>query len=191
MRLSTSRGAHSRTDEAHGGTTRAADLLVSYDSRGLTVLAAARDPDGAPRAGVRRQAERRPEYRVEGGDWLNLYQGDPVKTEPAACELVFSHDEDGTVLKSTLTFRTNGRVMDRTIDVANRTQEPIAIGDFALSLPWRAPGSARTRGPRPTGSIRNGVRGCGPDAQLPPTPTASARTAPRRWAGCRRRPRPC
>jgi len=47
---------------------------------------------------------------------------------------------NGTALKSAQTFQTDGRVLDWTIDVANRTQEPIQIGDFALSLPWRAPG---------------------------------------------------
>ena len=79
-------------------------------------------------------------YRVNSSDSLDLYQNDPVKTEPAAGEVVFSNDVEGTVLKSTQTFRTDGRVLDWTIDVANRTQEPIEIGDFALSLPWRAPG---------------------------------------------------
>jgi hypothetical protein len=31
-------------------------------------------------------------------------------------------------------------VLDWTIDVANRTPEPVEVGDFAVNIPWRAPG---------------------------------------------------
>jgi hypothetical protein len=85
-------------------------------------------------------------YRVEGGDSLDLYQNDPVLEKPAAGTVVYTNDVNGTVLMSAQTFQTDGRVLDWTIDVANRTQEPIQIGDFALSLPWRAPGGEDPEG---------------------------------------------
>ena len=116
------------------------DFALSFDSRGLTGLSAPRDSYGAQvlapggRLGVVLK------YRVEGGDWLDLYQNDPVKATPSPETVVFANDVEGTALKSAQTFRTDGRVLDWTVDVANRTQEPIEIGDFALSLPWRAPG---------------------------------------------------
>ena len=52
---------------------------------------------------------------------LDLYQIDPVKATPSPETVVFSNDVEGTALKSAQTFRTDGRVLDWTIDVANRT----------------------------------------------------------------------
>ena len=116
------------------------DFALSFDSRGLTGLSAAHDPYSAQVLAPHARLGVVLKYRVEGGDWLDLYQNEPVKTGPAPDTTVFTNDVDGTVLKSAQTFRTDGRVLDWTIDVANRTQEPIDVGDFALSLPWRAPG---------------------------------------------------
>jgi hypothetical protein len=58
-----------------------------------------------------------------------------VKTTLSPDTVLFANDVEGTVLRSSQTFWTDGRALDWTIDVANRTQEPIEIGDFALSLP--------------------------------------------------------
>jgi hypothetical protein len=121
-------------------SVRQGDFAILYDGRALAGLASTRDPYGAQvlapggRLGVMLK------YRVEGGDWLDLYQNDPVLEKPTAGTAVYANDVTGTALKSAQTFQTHGRVLDWTIDVANRTQEPIQIGDFALSLPWHAPG---------------------------------------------------
>ena len=116
------------------------DFALSFDARGLTGLAATARLLRRAGAGAGARLGVVLKYRVEGGDWLDLYQNDPVKTAPTPETVVYANDVDGTVLKSAQTFRTDGRVLDWTIDVANRTQEPIEVGDFALSLPWRAPG---------------------------------------------------
>ena len=115
-------------------------LTLTFDSRGLTRLAAARGPYGAQVLAPGARLCVVLKYRVEGSDWLDVYQNSPVKTTPSPDATVFSNNVEGTVLKAGQTFRTDGRVLDWTVDVANRTEVPIDIGDVALSLPWRAPG---------------------------------------------------
>jgi hypothetical protein len=84
-------------------------------------------------------------YRVQGGDWLDLYQTDPVKTTPSPDTVLFASDVEGRVARSSQTFWTDRGVLDWTIDVANRSQEQIEIGDFALNLPWHALGGGALR----------------------------------------------
>jgi len=119
---------------------RVGDFVMSYDSRGLTGIAGARDQYGAQLLAPGGRLGVMLKYRVEGGDWLDLYQNDPVLRTPTPGTVVYTNDVSGTVLTSSQTFQTDGRVLDWTVDVANRVAEPVEIGDLALSLPWRAPG---------------------------------------------------
>ena len=94
-----------------GGQTNTT-LALTFDSRGLTGLAAAGDPNAAQilAPGGRLSVVLR--YRVEGGDWLDLYQTDPITSEPAAGTTAFTNDAEGTVLKSVQTFTDGGQALD-------------------------------------------------------------------------------
>jgi len=126
--------------QASMAPVRLGDFAISYDGRGLSGLAATRDPYGtqvlAPggRLGVMLK------YRVEGGDWLDLYQNNPVLEKPAAGTVVYTNDVNGTALKSAQTFQTDGRVLDWTIDVANGS-------GTSTSRPRCSSGSSRIRQP--------------------------------------------
>ena len=129
-----------QSEATRNGQVRTGDFALSFDGRGLTGISAASDPYGAQLLAPGGRLGVVVKYRVEGGDWLDLYQNDPVRTASTPDTVVFTNDVGGTVLRFAQTFRTDGRVLDWTIDVANRTQEAVEIGDFALNLPWRAPG---------------------------------------------------
>lgn len=121
-------------------TVRVGDFALAFDARGLTSLATTRDTSGAQvlPAGARLGVALK--YRVDGGDWLDLYQSDPQVDRSTPNTLRYVSDVAGTVLSSSQTFRTDGRALDWTVDVANRMGYPVDVGDLAFVLPWRAPG---------------------------------------------------
>ncbi len=116
------------------------DFRLDFDERGVSGLANPGDRFGAQLIAPGGRLGAVVKYRVEGGDWLDIYQDSPrLDASPEAKTLVYTNDTTGTVLKSVQTFRTDGNVLDWTIDVANRMDFPVEIGDFALALPWRPP----------------------------------------------------
>jgi hypothetical protein len=119
---------------------RLGDFAIGYDARGVTTLAGANDPSAAQVLAAGSRLGLTLKYRVAGGDWLDLYQADPVRRTPDPGTVAWAVDAQGTVLSSSQTFRTDGRVFDWRIEVANRTPYPVEIGDLAFSIPWRAPG---------------------------------------------------
>ena len=90
----------SQPDQTNSGFVSLRDFGISFDGRGLTGLSAPRDPYGAQVLAPNARLGVVVKYRVEGGDWLDLYQNDPVKTAPSPETVVFTNDVDGTVLKS-------------------------------------------------------------------------------------------
>jgi hypothetical protein len=127
--------------QATAQSFHAGDFLITYDGQGVTGIACARDRHGAPLLAPGTRLGAMLKYRVEGGDWLDLYQSDPVLVaNQESGSLTYRNDVSGTALKSAQTFATDGTHLDWTIDVANRLDYPIEIGDLAVAIPWRAPG---------------------------------------------------
>ena len=124
---------------AEPDTIRHGDFTLTYDTRGVTGLSTPRDPHAAQVIAPGSRLGIALKYRVEGGDWLDLYQAGPVVQRDETA-VAYRVDVDGTVLKSSQTFRTDGRVLDWTIEIANRMPFPVEVGDLAFALPWRAPG---------------------------------------------------
>ncbi len=139
---------------------RAGDFIVTYDGRGVTGLASTRDSRGADLVAPGSRLGVMLKYRVEGGDWLDLYQAETVaevtlppdqaslRETPAGgvgppkggpYTVTYVDDVAGTVLRSKQTFTTDGTHLDWTIEVANRMGHPVEIGDLAMAIPWRAP----------------------------------------------------
>ena len=61
----------------------------------MTGLSAPRDPYGAQVQAPDAKLGVVLKHRVEDGDWLDLYQNDPVKTAPTPDMTVFSNDVEG------------------------------------------------------------------------------------------------
>jgi hypothetical protein len=119
---------------------RAGDFTITYDPRGMTGIAATRDQAGAQVVAAGARLGLMAKYRVDGGDWLDLYQDNAKVSTPAPQTVAYSSDVEGTVLRSAQTFHTDGRTLDWTVEIANRMRYPVEVGDLAFVLPWRAPG---------------------------------------------------
>ena len=121
-------------------TFRSGDFLVEYDTRGVRGLASTRDRYAAQLLADDTRLGVVLKYRAEGGDWLDLYQRNPrLDGALSTGTLVYRNHEPGTVLWSSQTFSTDGSRLDWTIEVSNRMDYPVEIGDFAVAIPWRAP----------------------------------------------------
>jgi hypothetical protein len=119
---------------------QAGDFAITYDDRGVSGLANPGDRFGAQLLAPGGRLGAVVKYRVEGGDWFDIYQDAPrIEPAPATASLSCTNDTPGTVLKSVQTFRTDGKALDWTIEVANRSDFPVEIGDFAFAIPWKAP----------------------------------------------------
>ena len=116
------------------------DFLVSWDERGVTGVSNPGDPFGAQLLAAGGRLGIVLKYRVEGGDWLDLFQEPRMTASPAEGRLLYATDASGTVLRSSQTFSTDGKVLDWAIEIGNRMDYPVQVGDLAISLPWRAPG---------------------------------------------------
>jgi hypothetical protein len=119
----------------------AGDFAFAYDDRGVSSLANPNDPLRAQLLAPGGRLGISLKYRVEGGDWLDLYQDAPrMEADAVAHRVSYTNDVPGTVLKSVQSFRTDGGVLDWTIEASNRMTYPAEIGDLAFSLPWKPPG---------------------------------------------------
>jgi hypothetical protein len=124
-----------------GRQARAGDFAIAWDARGLTGLANAADPASAPVLARNARMGIAVKYRVDDGDWLDIVQSSPVLEASAdGRRLVYTNDTAGTALKSVQTFTAAARALDWTVEVSNRMDFPVRIGDVALAFPWRAPG---------------------------------------------------
>ncbi len=129
-----------RAAQEGAGRLQAGDFIIRYDGLGVTGLSTPADRFGAQLLPPGTRLGAVVKYRVEGGDWLDIVQDAPRMQGPSdGGSLAYTNDVPGTVLSSVQAFRTDGRVLDWTITVANRMPYPVEIGDFAIALPWRGP----------------------------------------------------
>ena len=117
---------------------KSADFSVTCDARGVTGISSPSDRFGAQLLSPGGHLGLVGKYRVEHGDWLDLYQDGP-KVETSASEVRYANDVEGTVLSSSQSFRLAGNAFEWSIDIANRMTYPVEVGDLAIALPWRAP----------------------------------------------------
>lgn len=122
------------------GTLPSSSLAVAYDERGISGLSIASDRYKAPLLSAGGHLGVMAKYRVEQGDWLDLYQSEPVLARTDEGRRVsYTNDVSGTVIASSQAFRAEGPALEWTIELANRMPYPVEVGDLAISIPWRAP----------------------------------------------------
>ena len=116
------------------------DFALAYDGQGITALAHAKDPYGAQLFSPGGRMVPVIKYRVPGGDWLDAYRGETrLAASPDGTTLTYTDSVAGTVLDTVQTFRTDGRVLDWTIELATRMAIPVTVGDLAVQIPWQFP----------------------------------------------------
>jgi len=138
-------------------TIEKGDFRFSYDERGISGLANPHDPFGAtlmpsaasgartPGAGQNRS--RVPviglivRYRSSGsGEWADLVpRGAKWGASPEAGTVTYTSGGPSDPLKVSETFKTDGRVLDWTIDLETTAKLPVQVGDLGISVPSVGP----------------------------------------------------
>ncbi len=80
-------------------------------------------------------------FRTDGdGPWSDLGPRGPAWTaSPEAGTASYTSGGPGSPVKVAETFRTDGRVLDWTIDLESTAAQPVEIGDLAVSIPVAGP----------------------------------------------------
>jgi hypothetical protein len=124
------------------------DFRFACDERGVSALADPNDPYNAtlmPAAGTR--GARPPvlglsvSYRTDRtAGWTDIVSRGPEwKASPETGAVTYASGGPGAPAKVTETFRTDGRVLDWTIDLESTGAAPVEIGDLAVSIPTAGP----------------------------------------------------
>jgi len=122
------------------GVIEKGDFRISYDGRGVTGLSCTRDEHRSSLVSPGQRLEPSITYRVPGGDWFPAFRDETrLSADPDKGLLSFVDDVNGTVLNTAQTFRTDGKVLDWTIEVATRMSLPVTLGDFGVRISWRPP----------------------------------------------------
>ncbi len=115
-------------------------FAFSWDERGVASLSNPHDPLRGQLLAPGGRLGLSVKYRVEGGDWFDIYQAEPrVEVDRAVNRVTYTNDVPGTVLKSIQSFQTDGNVLDWSVEVSNRMTYPVEVGDLAFSVPWKPP----------------------------------------------------
>lgn len=123
------------------GKIQRTHFLITYDSKGITSLSNPQDPYGAQFVSSgQRFGQIILRYKIGDGDWLDLYTGEThLDAEPDNGTLIYTDYVPGMPMKMVKTFKTDGTVLDWTIDIETMMEFPVLIGDLAIALPWRRP----------------------------------------------------
>jgi hypothetical protein len=147
---------------ATAGTIRQGDFAFSYDDRGVSGLANPNDPFGASimppavtggRGGRGQGAPAGPatlgltvNYRAgRDGAWTGLGPRGPFKISGEKIsggnppDILTYTAASGTPLKVVETYRTDGKSLDWTIDLAAAGAQPVEVGDLGITIPIVGP----------------------------------------------------
>ena len=141
------------------GIMEKGSFRFTYDERGISGLANPHDPFGAvlvpagPQGGGRGQSGAGGRgggggatlgltlsYRVSGGDWTSLTtRSSKWNASPEAGTVIYANDTSKDPLKVVETYRTDGKVLDWTIDMETTGKSGVQIGDLGISIPAAGP----------------------------------------------------
>ncbi len=141
------------------GAMEKGNFRFTYDERGISGLANPHDPFGAVLVPAGTQGGGRGQsgaggrgggggatlgltlsYRVGGGDWTNLTtRGSKWNASPEAGTVTYANDTSKDPLKVVETYRTDGKVLDWTIDMETTGKSGVQIGDLGISIPAAGP----------------------------------------------------
>ena len=150
------------------------DFRFSYDERGISGLGKPDDPYGALVVPVATRGERagagaaaRPDtaasradrgtlalmvaYRTRGSDWIELAPRSDMQAAPGSGEVTYRSGGGNAPVAITERFRTDGRVLDWSIELAAAGADSVVVGDVAISIPAAGPS-----GPTPQAIFERG-----------------------------------
>jgi cyclophilin family peptidyl-prolyl cis-trans isomerase len=116
------------------------DFRVTYDSRGITGLANPRDPFGAQMLAPNQHLALVVRFRDGGTNWQDLADSPPqLSSSTRNSGVTFANSAANSPLKVIQTYSTEGNSLDWDISLAAATNEPVEIGDLAISIPVSGP----------------------------------------------------
>ena len=123
------------------GKIKNGNFEIVYDGRGISGLSNPQDPYGAEFLSPGgRLGEPVVKYKIGDGDWLDVFTGErKLEADPQKGSLVYTDFDPGSPMKMVQRFKTDGAVLDWTIDIETSMEFPAVIGDLAFALPWRRP----------------------------------------------------
>lgn len=129
-----------QTADAASGVINKGSFRLTFSDRGVSGLANPEDPFGAQVTPPDRPLGLIVRYKVGDAQWTDLDTRQPrLEAAPETGTvkyLIASLDSSLNVLQ---TFKTDGAVLDWTIDLATATNAAVTIGDLAIDLPWAGP----------------------------------------------------
>ena len=139
------------------GTIEKGSFRFAYDERGISGLANPHDPFGAMlmpsaapggrgqggatgRGGGAATLGLSLSYRAGNGEWTTLTTRGPKWTaSPETGVVTYANDSSNVPLKVAETYRTDGNVLDWTIDVESTGKTAVQIGDLGINIPVVGP----------------------------------------------------
>jgi hypothetical protein len=142
------------------GAVEKGDFRFVFDERGISGLAHARDPynailvPAAPRPGQAPAGGRGGgrgggappvlgltlSYRAGSGEWVQAPRGSLTQAAPQEGTVVYSNAATAAPLRVIETYRTDGNVLDWTIQLSSATSQILSIADLAITIPAVGPG---------------------------------------------------
>ncbi|MGH9408563.1 MAG: DUF5695 domain-containing protein [Vicinamibacterales bacterium] len=144
------------TASQSGDTIERGDFRFTYDARGVSNLSNPHDPFGATVTAAARGRGARGsgtpgegaalgltiQYRTASdGTWQAWQRGPSPEASPASGTVVYASARSDDPLTVKETYRTDGRVLDWTIDLGAR-RRAVHVGDLAISIPIAPPAGA-------------------------------------------------
>jgi hypothetical protein len=124
------------------GTISKGSFRFTYDDRGVSGIANPADPYGAQVTQPDGPLGLVVRYKGGGDQWLDLNTTSPkVEAFPQNGSVKYTLSSPGGPLKVVQTFKTDGDVLDWTIDLATATSSAVTIGDLAIEIPVVGPWS--------------------------------------------------
>ena len=137
------------------GTIEKGDFRFAYDERGISGLANPHDPFGATLMPAGAAAGGRGgrgagtgsatlglniSYRTGSGEWTDLTtRGPKWSASPDTGTVTYASESTGSPLRVVETYKTDGHVLDWTIDVESSGKAPVQIGDLGIAIPAVGP----------------------------------------------------
>ena len=117
----------------------AGSLHFSYNALGITGLSSKGDPFAANVTSPQRPLALSVHYQPAGGSWItntNLFK---LTVSERTNAFHYALDDTNSPLQIEQSFTTDGTVLDWNIDLENRTNVPITIGDLGVEIPEVGP----------------------------------------------------
>jgi hypothetical protein len=115
-------------------------FALSYDARGTSV-SNPQDPYGAEFLTQNgRLGEPVVKYKVENGDWQDISARErKLEADLEHGSLAYTDSDKDSPLRMVQRFRTDGTILDWTIEIETTTNASVQIGDLGVPIPWRFP----------------------------------------------------